>query len=583
MVRADGDPLGSATRGLAATAVAVPEPASPWLSAAVDGLPAPLCVLDAQGKILLVNRAWRRFALDNGGDPARSAEGTNYLAACGTPDDAEPPPACEGDDLGVLRGLRDVLAGARENFEVEYPCHAPNEERWYVMGVTRLEGFGPARALVTHLPVTQRRRAEQRQREVQKMEALGTLAGGIAHDFNNMLSAILGHTALALEELSDAHPARERLMHVQRAGQRARDLVHQILAFTRSQPREPLQQALAPLVEEVAALLRTSLGSGVSLHLALEEPAIEAVVDATEVEQVVLNLGMNAWQALAGAASAAHPLGAPSGRITIGLDASPPPRPPASTAGLPAVRDWAHLWVADNGPGMDEAVRERIFEPFFTTKPVGQGTGLGLAVVHGIVARLGGTVSVDTAPGRGCTFHIHLPRADRPVGARAKSSAASELARDAVPVSGPAGARVLVIDDDEVVGLMTEALLHRAGFEVERHTDPARAMARLQVDARPFHALLTDHSMPTMTGLEVAQTARRLCPALPVVIMSGFIADALVDGARQAGVRALVHKEHAFETLCPTLHEVLADPPRGGAGSMAAAQDSRVTPGSAQA
>ena len=583
MVRADGDPLGSAPRGSAANLVAEPEPASPWLGAAVDGLPAPLCVLDAQGQILLVNRAWRRFALDNGGDPARSAEGSNYLAACGTTGDVEPPPVCEGDDLGVLRGLRDVLAGARENFEVEYPCHAPNEERWYVMGVTRLEGFGPARALVTHLPVTQRRRAEQRQREVQKMEALGTLAGGIAHDFNNMLSAILGHTALAMEELSDAHPARERLMHVQRAGQRARDLVHQILAFTRSQPREPLQQALAPLVEEVAALLRTSLGSGVSLHLALEEPAIEAVVDATEVEQVVLNLGMNAWQALAGAASAAHPLGAPSGRITIGLDASPPPRPPASTAGLPAVRDWAHLWVADNGPGMDEAVRERIFEPFFTTKPVGQGTGLGLAVVHGIVARLGGTVSVDTAPGRGCTFHIHLPRADRPVGARAKSSAASELARDAVPVSGPAGARVLVIDDDEVVGLMTEALLHRAGFEVERHTDPARAMARLQVDARPFHALLTDHSMPTMTGLEVAQTARRLYPALPVVIMSGFIADALVDGARQAGVRALVHKEHAFETLCPTLHEVLADPLRGRAGSMAAAQDSRVTPGSAQA
>jgi hypothetical protein len=141
--------------------VAEPEPASPWLGAAVDGLPAPLCVLDAQGQILLVNRAWRRFALDNGGDPARSSEGSNYLAACGTIGDVEPPPVCEGDDLGVLRGLRDVLAGARENFEVEYPCHAPNEERWYVMGVTRLEGFGPARALVTHLPVTQRRRAEQ--------------------------------------------------------------------------------------------------------------------------------------------------------------------------------------------------------------------------------------------------------------------------------------------------------------------------------------------------------------------------------------------------------------------------------------
>ena len=582
-MRADGDPLGSGTRGSAASVEAGLEPASPWLGAAVDGLPAPLCVLDARGQILLVNRAWRRFALDNGGDPARSAEGTNYLAACGTAGDAEPPPACDGDDLGVLRGLRDVLAGARENFEVEYPCHAPHEERWYVMGVTRLEGFGPARALVTHLPVTQRRRAEQRQREVQKMEALGTLAGGIAHDFNNMLSAILGHTALALEELTAAHPARERLMHVQRAGQRARDLVHQILAFTRSQPREPLQQALAPLVEEVAALLRTSLGAGVSLQLALEEPAIEAVVDATEVEQVVLNLGMNAWQALAGDAAAPHPPGVPSGRITIGLDASPPSRPPASPAGQPPVREWAHLWVADNGPGMDETVRERIFEPFFTTKPVGQGTGLGLAVVHGIVARLGGAVSVDTAPGRGCTFHVHLPRADRPVGARAKSSAASEPARDAVPAASPAGARVLVIDDDEVVGLMTEALLHRAGFEVERHTDPARAMARLQGDVRPFHALLTDHSMPTMTGLEVAQTARRLCPALPVVIMSGFIADALVDGARQAGVRALVHKEHAFETLCPTLHEVLADPSRGLAGSRAAAQDSRVTPGSAQA
>ena len=228
---------------------------------------------------------------------------------------------------------------------------------------------------------------EQRLREAQKLHAIGTLAGGIAHDFNNILGAIRGNLALAADSLPPDHEAQGPLAQIERASLRGRALVRQILAFSRSEVGELRPEPLQPLVEETVALLRATLPPGVQLRTQLAAATVWARVNAAQVHQVLMNLCTNARQALPG----------PGGELSVGLarqaDGS------------------AHLWVADNGIGMDAETQRRAFEPFFTTKPVDSGTGLGLSVVHGIVRAHGGKVVLDSAPGCGTTVHVHLPAA----------------------------------------------------------------------------------------------------------------------------------------------------------------------------
>jgi signal transduction histidine kinase/CheY-like chemotaxis protein len=518
-------------------------PATPLhlAQAALDGLPAHICVLDAQGTILSVNRAWREFARQNGGDPQRVAEGSNYLGVCVK---AGP----EVVDAGRFeQGLRDVLAGRAEQFEYEYPCHSPREERWFVVSASRVQGSEPARAVVAHHSVTARKRAEQQQRDQQKMESLGTLAGGIAHDFNNILSAILGNTAMALDDLkahSVAEPVRTQLEQVHRAGLRARELVRQILAFGRSEPHAVAVRPVRPMVEEALALLRATLPAQVRLHTHLLTQPLWLRVGSTDIEQLLINLCTNAWHALQGQ----------PGSVRVGMSRVSQPRGPAGEAQGPAMATGPclHLWVADTGCGMDAATRARIFEPFFTTKTAGQGTGLGLAVVHGIVARQGGSVVVESAPGQGSCFHIYLPlalgQAPTPEGTPAGKR---------VPVRGQ-GQHVLLLDDDEVAGITAEALLKRAGYRVTRFTTPKQALQALQRLRHDFDVLVSDYSMPELSGLDMARRVAAMKRPLPVLIISGHITDEMRTVARRLGVKALLHKENAFEELAASVQRVLA-------------------------
>ncbi|PTT92518.1 hybrid sensor histidine kinase/response regulator, partial [Pelomonas sp. HMWF004] len=237
------------------------------------------------------------------------------------------------------------------------------------------------------------RRFEQQLSEAQKMESLGTLAGGIAHDFNNILGAILGNVELARGEIEPGHPVLAMLGEIQKAGLRARDLVRQILAFSRRERQELRTVALRPIIDETHGLLRVTLPAVVGLELRLVDEPLHVNGDATQLQQVLMNLSTNAWHALRGEA----------GMIVIGLEAVYLDAATArSQTGL-AAGPHAHLWVSDTGTGMDDATRKRIFEPFFTTKPTGQGTGLGLSVVHGIVVAHQGSIAVDSVPGRGST------------------------------------------------------------------------------------------------------------------------------------------------------------------------------------
>ncbi len=382
-----------------------------------------------------------------------------------------------------------------------------------------------------------RQRLEQQLRQAQKMDALGTLAGGIAHDFNNVVAAVIGNTMLAQSELTPDHPAQEALQQVQRAGERARALVRQILAFGRRQPSKLEAQPLQPLVHEVVALLRSTLPPRVSLVVEMCESPIEVRVDAVQFHQVLMNLVTNAW----------HALPQTGGDIHVALDIEP-----FGAEDCPHAR----LSVADNGCGMDEATRERIFEPFFTTKPSGIGTGLGLSVVHGIVADHLGAIEVHSAPGKGTTFIVRLPARVSPRSPEDPVPATSEAVH-AAPLAKHDGVHLMYVDDDEMMRSLVHRWLHRRGHQVTCHETGAGVLAQLADPAIPCDLVITDFNMPKTSGLELARDLRALRPGLPVVITSGNLSEELRQGAQELGDVVLLEKAESFDGLSALLQKIV--------------------------
>jgi signal transduction histidine kinase/ActR/RegA family two-component response regulator len=381
-------------------------------------------------------------------------------------------------------------------------------------------------------------------RQAQKLEAVGTLAGGIAHDFNNILGSILGNLSLAREEALAGRPDPEGLAQIHRAAMRARDLVQRIQAFSRAEASALAPQLLQPIVEEVLALVQVALPAGANLRAELDAAPLRVLADATQLHQVLLNLCTNAWQALEGQA----------GTVTVGLHAvTLDAQAVQPLSGLRPGRH-AHLWVRDTGCGMSEAQRARIFEPFYTTKGARGGTGLGLSVVYGIVSAHAGSIALDSQPGAGSTFHLYLPLIAEP----APAGAAEPPPSQAADTLAGQGQRIIYLDDDEVMGLMVERLLTRAGWRPSIHTSAQSALAAVRADPRGCDLLVTDFNMPELSGLEVCRQLAALRPGLPVLLISGYIFDELPEQARRAGVRALVRKQHVLEELVPAIAVALA-------------------------
>ena len=400
--------------------------------------------------------------------------------------------------------------------------------------------------------INERRQAEERRaaletqlRDAQKMEAIGTLAGGIAHDFNNILAAIIGNVAAARQDAAIGLSADASLAQIERAAVRARSLVQQILTFSRMQAQALHAQALQPVIDEALDMLRAALPAQVELRASLPAAPVNVRADATQIQQIVMNLCTNAW----------HALPAGRGRIEVGLAAEDD----VSPAQADAARTWppallagprAHLWVADNGTGMDEATRARAFEPFFTTKQVGQGTGLGLAVVHGIVSVHGGAIHVESAPGAGSRFDLWFPLQDAP-------EEAVESQHGVLDSPPGAGRHVLCVDDDPAMVLMVDGLLRRAGYRVTTFEQPAAALARVRADPGAFDIAVTDFNMPEMNGMELAGAIARAAPRLPVIVTSGFISDEMRQQAGELRIGALLQKEYTLERLAGLVHAVL--------------------------
>jgi PAS domain S-box-containing protein len=388
-----------------------------------------------------------------------------------------------------------------------------------------------------------RAQLEDQLRNAQKIEALGTLAAGVAHDFNNIIGTIVGNAALAREDAGPGHKSLESLDEIQKASQRAKHLVQQILTFSRKQPLQLVNQPMRPLIEESVRLLRATLPAGVELAASYADVSAWVLADSTQVQQMVLNLCTNAW----------HALYERFGRIEVGLDSVV--LDAAAARALPDLNPGAHvrLRISDNGRGMDAATKERIFEPFFTTKPVGQGTGLGLAAVYGIVKTHKGAIAVETAPGRGTTFWIYFPVS--------VATAAGEQAAPTVPDSlRGSGQRVLYLDDDESLVFLVMRMLNRLGYRTYGYQDARLALDAVRADSDGFDLVVTDFNMPGLSGLDVALELARIRPDLPVVITSGYITDAMRADALRAGVRQLIDKPNTVDQLCEVVHQILSTP-----------------------
>ena len=404
---------------------------------------------------------------------------------------------------------------------------------------------GEAELYCVDVDLSERQALEAKLREAHKLEAIGRLAGGIAHDFNNVLGGLLANVMLARELLPPPHAAQRHLQLIARGGEHARELVQQILAFSRRQPQALEALSLRPLVRDGVSLLRATLPPGVELQLKLRDGGLLVSADATQLQQVLMNLCSNAWQALQGR----------PGRVEIGLESLRVDAGSPAAAAEPGAGRWAHLWVRDEGSGMDEHTRAHLFEPFFTTKPPGQGTGLGLAVVHGIVLAHHGAIRVESIPGQGSCFHLYLPLLETP----APDTVDDALrAPDLVaPTRLSGGRHVLYLDDDEVMRLTVQSLLQRSGCRVSLFERAQAALQAVAADPDGFDLVVTDFNMPDLSGVQVARVLATIRPDLPVLLTSGYWTDELYAEARAAGVRAVLRKERSVEELAALVHSIL--------------------------
>jgi two-component system cell cycle sensor histidine kinase/response regulator CckA len=416
-------------------------------------------------------------------------------------------------------------------------------QAWYDVQVDPLpDGKGVA---VYFADVTERKRMLDRAYGAAKMEALGRLAGGIAHDFNNLLTAIQGFNDLVLRDLDPSDARRGSLEQVAQAANRAARLTRQILAYAKRQVLQPEVLDLNRLILEMAAMLRRLVRSDVVIETDLEDDLFPVRVDAGQLEQILLNLAINASDAM--------PEG---GRLTIRTARAHLARPAPSGRFIMEPGEYAVLSVEDNGVGMDAETMERIFEPFFTTKDRAQGTGLGLSTVYGIVKQSGGYIHVDSTPGGGSRFHVWLPRAEGEVAEDAPDESESPEAAGLVTV--------LVVEDDEAVRALSTRLLREKGYHVLEAADGVRALQIAETNIDTIDLLFTDIVLPGMSGREIARRLLSMRPDLKVLYTSGFTSDSLIQGGIARGVLepgiAFLHKPFRPNELLVRIDDLLREP-----------------------
>jgi PAS domain S-box-containing protein len=451
------------------------------------------------------------------------------------------------EHLGDHKARMDARSkGVSEKYERKFR-RKDGGELWLIVSVRALMdengGFLGAFSMLTD--ITERKQAERERREfegklrqAQKLEAIGTLAGGIAHDFNNILVPIMGYAEMALSSTSQFNPIRNGLEQILNAAQRARDLVKQILVFGRSgKEQQKIPVEISSIIKEVLKLLRASLPSSIEIRQNIGNGV--ACADATQIHQVLINLCTNAAHAMSD-----------KGILEVSLT-----RVDSSKSDLPdqAIVDlkpgqYLKLSVSDTGTGIDGRTRQRIFDPYFTTKEVGKGSGLGLAVVHGIVRRHEGTITVQSEPGKGTTFDVYIPAAEARTGMVAKIGQVVQSGTE----------RILLIDDEQIVVETETAILEELGYKVTSETNSLRALEIFHSGPDEFDLIVTDHTMPKMSGIDLSKEIRQMRPDIPIILCTGFSEKVTMAIAVDLGVEFLM-KPFSMKQIAELVRKVLKE------------------------
>jgi len=434
-----------------------------------------------------------------------------------------------------------IRNGAYEPMEI-WHCHRDGSEFPMLMSgvVLRDEDGEPQFLVATAIDITDRVKLEDQLRQTRKLEAIGTLAGGIAHDFNNVLYSILGNVDLAMMKLPPSNPAQKNLKEVAMAGQRAANLVRQILTFARETGKRRGPVDVVVILKEVVKLLRSTIPATIEILHEIDTTRSKVMADPTEIHQVIMNLCANAGQAMK------QGPGVLDVRLQeLAVDEYLARQNPDLEQGPHLV-----LSVSDTGPGIPPEVQEHIFEPFFTTKESGEGTGLGLAVVHGIVTDLGGVINVNSTHGRGTVFKVYLPLLE---------TGESDAGEEERPVLGGTE-RIMVVDDEEAIRRMIGEVLGHLGYHVDLFSDGVAALERFNRDPEAYDLVITDQTMPKMTGVELAQNVLKARPATPIVLCTGFSSAVSSEDAQEMGISSFIMKPVTYSSLAATVREVLDGP-----------------------
>jgi nitrogen-specific signal transduction histidine kinase len=392
--------------------------------------------------------------------------------------------------------------------------------------------------------LTERNRAEEEKAELearlqqaQKMEAIGTLAGGIAHDFNNILTAILGYTEIAISELPQGSGTRDSLEEVFKASLRAIDLVKQILVFSRKSEIQLFPIRIHLIIKEALKLLRASLPATIEMNQNIRASG-KVLADITHIHQIMMNLCTNA----------SHAMSENGGVLSVSLTQVNLPDETSRPINLPP-GPYLKLTVSDTGCGMAPDVCSRIFEPYYTTKGIDKGTGLGLAVVHGIVESHGGLITVESTPGKGSRFHVYLPEI-------MDSGLDTETIQAVLP-DAMGTERILFVDDEMTIVGMGKKMLEKLGYEVAGSTSGEEALKLFKAAPDQFDLVITDMTMPHMTGDQLSRKFIEIRPDIPIILCSGFSENMTEEAAKEIGIREFISKPMSRQVLSKTIRNVL--------------------------
>ena len=525
-----------------------------FLQTILESLTNPFYVIDAETyRIVMANKAARPEGEIGGGGEVGDEGLTCYRM---THNRTSP---CTGEDHPC--SLQEVRKTKRPHTLEHVHTGKDGEERNFeIYAYPVLDKEGRVVQVIEYcVDVTEKKRTDAEREKLEKqlqqslkMEAMGTLAGGIAHDFNNILSAIFGFTDILRYELPPESEAQKRLDSVLKAGNRAKDLVKQILTFSRQGEQEMKPFQIHLLIKEALKLLRASIPATIEIRQEVEDCGL-VLADPTQIHQVVMNLCTNAY----------HAMKEGRGVIAVSLSAVEVDGGDNKVASLTLLPGkYVKLGVSDTGHGMERSVTARIFDPYFTTKAKGEGTGMGLAVVHGIVKSHGGHISVYSEPGVGTTFNVYFPGFESDVQDRRKRGSEERVASIEPLIGG--NERILLVDDEEQLAEVEEQMLASLGYRVKAFTSSLQALRAFQEDPEGFDLVLSDMTMPSMTGLEMAQKILALRPDIPFVLCTGF--SEMIDGekSKAVGIRKFVMKPLVKADLARIVRVALEDGEQAG-------------------